>query len=283
MAGYKRIVVATDMSEQANKALAEAVSLARKHRAELHVLHVDVIAQPSIEGFEHAALAAHVHGLGQAAMSAVGGDVGVSYRNAVTAVVRDTSAAAGILRYAQEQQADLIVMGTHGRGVLAELMLGSVAQQVVRDSTISMLVVGAQRVAGPSTGGRPVVLALVQPSAESGPALAQAAALAAERGAHLIALHVLDVADVTDPAVPPGRAEEDARDAIELFVERARLPVAAEALVGVGSPEEVIFDLAAKRGAGLVVMAPAQPAVTRRVIRRAPCPVLAHRDAVQAN
>lgn len=97
--------------------------------------------------------------------------------------------------------------------------------------------------------------------------------------AALVALHVLDVAEVTDPALPPGRAEEDARDAFELFVERAQLPLPAEALVGVGAADDVIFDLAAKRGAGLVVLAPTQPAVARRVIRRAPCPVLAHRDA----
>ena len=279
MPGYKRILLATDLSEPANKALAEAVSLARKHASELHVLHVDVIAQPSIEGFEHEALASHVRSLGQTAMSAVGGDVGVGYKKAVTAVVRDTSAAAGILRYADQHGADLIVMGTHGRGAFAELVLGSVAQQVVREAKVSMLVVGAHRVASPPAGGKPVVLAFVQPTPGSRPALAQAAALATERGAHLVALHVLETADVADPKLPPGRAEEDARSELELFVERAHLPVPAEALVGVGAPEDVVFDLAAKRGAGLVVMSSAQAAVARRVIRRAPCPVLAHRDA----
>ena len=279
MSGYERILLATDLSEQANKALAEAVSLARKHASELHVLHVDVIAQPSIEGFEHEALASHVRSLGQTAMSAVGGDVGVGYRKTVTAVVRDTSAAAGILRYADAHDVDLIVMGTHGRGAFAELVLGSVAQRVVREAKVSLLVVGAHRVAAPPAGGRPVVLACLEPRARSGPALAQAAALAAERGAHLVALHVLETADVTDPKSPPGRVEEDARSELELFVERAGLPQAAETLVGVGSPEDVIFDLAAKRGAGLIVMAPMAPAVTRRVIRRAPCPVLAFRDA----
>jgi nucleotide-binding universal stress UspA family protein len=279
MTAYQRILLATDLSEQANRALAEAVSLARKHHAELHVLHVDVIAQPSIEGFEHEALASHVRSLGQTALSAVGGDVGVGYRKTVTAVVRDTSAAAGILRYAAEQRIDLIVMGTHGRGPVAELVLGSVAQQVVRESKISMLVVGGRRVAAPPAGGKPVVLAFVTPSPDSAPALRQAASLAHQRGAHLVALHVLDVAEVTDPSVPPGRAEVDARDEFELFVERAQLPLPAEALVGVGAPEDVIFDLAAKRGAGLVVLAPTQPGLTRRVIRGAPCPVLAHRDA----
>ena len=279
MADFKRILLATDLSEQANRALAEAVSLARKRRAELHVLHVDVIAQPSIEGFEHEALAAHVHTLGQTAMSAVGNDVGVSYKKAIPAVVRDTSAAAGILRYADEQRVDLIVMGTHGRGAIAELMLGSVAQQVVREAKVSMLVVGARRIGARASGGKPVVLAFVQPTAASAPALAEAAALAVERHAHLIALHVLDVADVTDPMLPPGRAEQDARDELGLFVERAQLPLMAEALIGVGSPEDVIFDLAAKRGAALVVLAPTQAAVARRVIRRAPCPVLAYRDA----
>jgi len=51
MAKYERILVATDLSEQANRALAEAVSIARRHEAELHVVSVDLIAQPSIAGF----------------------------------------------------------------------------------------------------------------------------------------------------------------------------------------------------------------------------------------
>ena len=291
MARYERILLATDLSEQANKALAEAVSLARRDHAELHVLHVDVVHQPDIEGFDHAALAAHVHNLGETALSAVGRDVGVSYKDAVTAVIRDTTAAGGILRYAADKQVDLIVVGTHGRGTVAEWVLGSVAQQVVREAPIPVMIVGAHRSAKPlPRGGKPVILAPVDLSPRCAAALAQAGALAAARHAHLVALHAIDFARLPR-ATPPSRVEDETRERLEAFVERAALPVEAECLLGLGAAADVIFEVAAKRGARLIVLAPSSHgvigrmllgSVTQRVVRGAPCPVLVHRGPAAA-
>jgi nucleotide-binding universal stress UspA family protein len=60
----------------------------------------------------------------------------------VVTIVRSAhSAAADILEYAREQPIDLIVMGTHGRGVLHHLLMGSVAERVVRSAPCPVLTV----------------------------------------------------------------------------------------------------------------------------------------------
>src|SRR5207249_4977231 len=55
--------------------------------------------------------------------------------------VREGSPFVEIVRYAREQQIDLIVMGTHGRGPIAHMLLGSVAEQVLRKAPCPVLVV----------------------------------------------------------------------------------------------------------------------------------------------
>jgi len=288
MVSYKKILLATDFSEQARKAAAVAVRVARGDEAQLHVLHVDVIAQPDVEGFDYPPLADHVRSFDQVAMDAVGRDFGAGYRDSVTAMIRDTSEAAGILRYAAQKGIDLIVLGTHGRGAIAEAFMGSVAQRVVRDSAISVLIVGPHQEVGAAAGGRHVILAPVDLTVRSTVALAHAGGLAAERDAHLIALYAIDFARAGHGAAKPqAQVEESAREELEHFVAKVKLPVEPELLVGIGHAEQVIFDVAHKRGAGLIVMAPSSHgpidrillgSVTKGVVRGAPCPLLIHRE-----
>ncbi len=288
MGTYQRILLATDLSEQARKAAAEAVRLARRYGAQLHVLHVDVIAQPGIEGFEHAPLAGHVGSFDQVALDAVGRDVGVSYRNTVTAIFRDTSEARGILRYAAQKNIDLIVLGTHGRGAVAEAFMGSVAQRVARESPVSVLIVGPHPFAGTADDGKPVILAPVDFGAPSAATLAHAARLATERDAHLIAVYAISrLRAGHGPEAVATAAEEEARYELERFVAGARISPEPELLVGIGHADEVIADIARKRHATLVVVAPSSHgaldrlllgSVTKRVVRGAPCPVLIHRE-----
>jgi nucleotide-binding universal stress UspA family protein len=287
MPTYKKILLATDFSEHARKAAAEAVRLARRYGAQLHALHVDVIAQQNIEGFDTPPLASHVGSFDQVALDAVGRDVGVSYRNTVTAIFRDTSEVGGILRYAAQKGIDLIILGTHGRGAVAEALMGSVAQRVVRESSVSVLVVGPYPFAGMPEGGKPVILAPVDLGAQSAIALAHAGLLATERDAHLVALHAIDRARVGHAAeLVPSAAEEQARYELERFAAITGVSPEPELLIGVGHADEVICDIARKRHASLLVLAPSSHgaidrvllgSVTQRVVRGAPCPVLIHR------
>jgi nucleotide-binding universal stress UspA family protein len=290
MSTYQRILLPTDFSETSRKALAEAVRVARRHHAQLHVLHVDVLSQQTMAGFDYPPLADYIRSIDQVALDAVGRDFGAGYCDTVPAILRDTSEAAGILRYAADKQIDLVVMGTHGRGALAEALIGSVTQRVVQEAPVPVLVVGPRRLPGAAFGGRPVVLAPVDLTAACAASLAQAGALAAERDAHLVVLHAIDPAgmEISD-AHRRDQVEQEARERLERFVLGARLPVEAEVLVGRGYADEVIFDIAAKRTAGLIVIAPSSHgrverlllgSVTRRVVRGAPVPVLVHRQPV---
>ena len=55
-------------------------------------------------------------------------------------LIEDATPATGIVQTAVSEQADLVVIGTHGRSGIARLMLGSVAKQVVAQSPVSVLV-----------------------------------------------------------------------------------------------------------------------------------------------
>jgi nucleotide-binding universal stress UspA family protein len=123
----RQILVATDFSESAEVAFATAVDYARVLHARLHLLHV--FAPTDVE----------VTRLLVDAASKLGPDVPV----AVASVAGDP--AEEILKYATRHPIDLIVMGTHGRTGLSRVLLGSVADRVIRGSACPVLVVPMPR------------------------------------------------------------------------------------------------------------------------------------------
>ncbi len=122
----------TDFSACAGHALELAASLARIRKARLVVLHV--MAVPLVEekrGYREE-MEQELEGL--------------RVPGALTAVERRLEVgdpAAAILRVAGELEADLIVMGTHGRTGLDRLLMGSVAEQVLRETDCPVLTVKA--------------------------------------------------------------------------------------------------------------------------------------------
>jgi len=283
MVKYKRILLATDYSDQAKKALVEAVRIARRDDAELHVLYVEVIALQGVGLYVDPQME-HVRDMREVSLGA-GQDVALNYARSFARVVRDRSEAAGILRYAAENAVDLIVLGTHGRGAVPELIMGSVAQTVVRESPVSVLVVGPH--AGPLHTR--CILAPVDFSAKSAASLAQAGRLAAEHGARLAVLHVVDFNRVEHPEeLEIGEREKRAGPQLARFVADAALPVKADKLITVGPAADTIIRIAAQQEAGLIAMGASGHSalqrlmlgsVCRAVVRGAPCPVLIHREA----
>jgi len=282
MCAYRKILLATDFSDQARKAAAQAVRLARRDQAELHVVHVEVVGSQAGGTYGDVQFPDYIRSIAQLEP---GADPALSYANTLLKVVRDRSEAAGILRYAAEQDMDLIVIGTHSRNVVAETLLGSVAQTVAREAGISVLVVGARA----ASDGRDAILAPVDFSAASLASLGAAGRLAARRDARLIALNVVDFARVPHPEeLDIGERERRARVRLQQFAATAGLPTTAETIVTVGPAAEEIVRLAAKFQAAEIVMAPSSHtslqhlllgSVCRPVIRTAPCPVLIHRQA----
>lgn len=153
----KRIVVATDFSGRAAGAERRAMDLARDLGAELILLHVASEAPLYGETLYTARLRGLFEGQRRWASDALAtraADLtaaGVKARS----VVRTGVAWEEIVRLAGEEQADMIVVGTHGRTGLNRVMLGSVTERVVRHAPCPVLTVGpdAGRI-GPDTAAR---------------------------------------------------------------------------------------------------------------------------------
>lgn len=134
MAGFKRILHPTDFSEASQFACAKAVELAKQCGAKLIVLHA--FADPvSVEGMW--AIPDPRPEL-EEAMSMIAADEPAI---AVERVLRVGTPAEAIIGYAERHKCDLIVMGTHGRSGLSHLLMGSVAEQVIRKAPCPVMVV----------------------------------------------------------------------------------------------------------------------------------------------
>jgi nucleotide-binding universal stress UspA family protein len=137
MIALKRILVATDFGPAAEAALTYGRALAKNFGATLTVMHVaeNLFLRPTI-GDPHALKAALAKRLDER--------LTVDDRSALDArAVLETSdqPADAITTYAKQAEIDLIVMGTHGRDGLAHLLVGSVAERVVRTASCPVLTV----------------------------------------------------------------------------------------------------------------------------------------------
>ena len=139
----KRILVPIDFSDCAKKALQYAIPLAKEHEAALTVLHV-VQTPPYIAGeygvVDCASLQAEMRVTGENQLCALVRD---EVRGEVSAntLVRGGYPTGEIIDVAKSLPADLIVISTHGRTGLKHVLLGSVAEHVVRHAPCPVLVV----------------------------------------------------------------------------------------------------------------------------------------------
>ncbi|MGD9905201.1 MAG: universal stress protein [Vicinamibacterales bacterium] len=141
----RRVLAPTDFSDSSAIALRYAVELADAFGAELHLLHV-------VERWVEQQWAAALAGLASVDVEAearakadaeLAGVLTHEERERLRArlVTRTGTPFLEIVRYAQQEAVDLIVMGTHGRGAMAHLMMGSVAENVVRKARCPVLTV----------------------------------------------------------------------------------------------------------------------------------------------
>jgi nucleotide-binding universal stress UspA family protein len=143
---FRRILVPTDFSEPSDAALAYARVLAGRFGASLHVLHVFespfVAGSVSPEVFVDDSPAVQA-ALFEEAKNRLQHRVTAADREqfgATTEIVSGRSART-IVDYAIGRNMDLIVMGTHGRSGVAHLLMGSVAEKVVRTAACPVMTV----------------------------------------------------------------------------------------------------------------------------------------------
>jgi nucleotide-binding universal stress UspA family protein len=133
----QHILVPVDFSESANQALAYAMQLARQLQARLTLLHV--IHTPAVGGADLSAYMAHVEAGAQQAMAECLQRVQQAGLPVHSLLVQGVPWQA-IVDTARDTHVDLIVMSTHGHTGLQHLLLGSVAERVVRLAPCPVLV-----------------------------------------------------------------------------------------------------------------------------------------------
>jgi nucleotide-binding universal stress UspA family protein len=147
MIALKQILVATDFSEPSDVAVQYGQDLARAYGATLHVIHVieDMLAfyGPDV-GFALADVERHVEAAVQRDLDSTIARHSADRLNVVATVKRSSNVAHAITAYATANPIDLIIVGTHGRGAVSRLLIGSVAERVVRSAPCPVLTVRAR-------------------------------------------------------------------------------------------------------------------------------------------
>ena len=143
----KQVLVATDFSESAAVALAYGRDLARTFNARLHVLHAveDVMLRYSPEvGFASPELQKDLEAAATRDLEKLITEDDRTTLAIVPVVRTGINIAAEIVDYANGNAIDLIITGTHGRGAVKHLLMGSVAERVVRTAACPVLTVHAK-------------------------------------------------------------------------------------------------------------------------------------------
>jgi nucleotide-binding universal stress UspA family protein len=154
MLKIKKILFPTDFSTCSKQAFPHALFLAKKYSTELHILHVITIHEadaydpkydlPNLEEYN-----VHLEKHAIEESDKLIRDHQTSETKIIKVKERGYSPSATIMQYAQDNNIDLIVMGTHGRRGLGYLFLGSVAEEVTRFAKRAVYTIREQKPASP--------------------------------------------------------------------------------------------------------------------------------------
>jgi nucleotide-binding universal stress UspA family protein len=283
----RRILWACDFSTGALEALRWVLPIAKAYRSEITALHVIPATVPPGDGILSLAnpvlLRPHLHHDVSAALDRyVAPAIAASVPATVT--LREGTPIHEILDMAERLPADLVVLGTHGRGALERSVIGSVAEAVLGRARCPVVTVPAQAVPASGAEMPGTVLWATDFSVRATAALPYALSIAAKGGADLIFVHAVEPDPHSHGRERVGEGERRLREvAAANQLPGRRRP---ECIVVSGSASAEILRVARERGAGLVVMGTHGSrtlhslllgSTARRVIRDAPCPVLSLR------
>ncbi len=292
----KNVLYATDFSPTSESALPYATAISRRFGSTLHVAHIIsdsslLLMTGGVDYVSVGTLYENAHSDAQEKIQRITTRLGgIPYRSCV----RHGQVWANLAGIVKEDSIDLIVVGSHGRTGLGKLLLGSVAENILRHSPCPVLTVGP-RVSGHARllelhgKGRelaPVELELRQIvyatnfTTRSMIVAPVAVGLAEQFRAQLTLMHVIE--QYTDLETHPGPIEDGVQKLQALVPKDASLAYAPEIVMEFGQASECILNTAAEREADLIVLG-AHPAdvtahlpwsTVHRVVAHAACPVL---------
>jgi nucleotide-binding universal stress UspA family protein len=293
---FRNILHLTDFSDCSDAALRWAMSMANANEAKLSVLHVVVPdalvyltpSSPTVSteiqeewaNREMQRIEKRLPDLRHATMVTRGKDVW-----------------SAVERTLKQVESDLIVLGTHGRTGLRKILMGSVAERVLRSSAVPVMTVGpaVARVLGDDGKFHRVVLA-TDLAAGSAEAAGYAIAFAQRDEAKLVVVHACKQSRQSKQDRSARRSELSVAEVLHRLGET--IPCAdslrhrPETLLEYGEPGARIVEVAKRKEADLIVMGIREAkhlfaathldvGTVHNVVAQAPCPVLTVRDKVR--
>jgi nucleotide-binding universal stress UspA family protein len=209
---------------------------------------------------------------------------------ACDALVREGAAAHEITAAARQFNADRVLLGTRSRSKLGKLLLGSVAEQVLRSVNLPVITVGPEaHLPVERNGSERVVLHATTLGEASRPSAALACRIAASQKAKLVLLHVLPPIDEMERDGLATSLDSTAMHELQILsaVTRTRCRLTVEPRVVYGNPSIEILAEAAEQHASLIVLGATHGSslenltrdrVIYKVLAHARCPVLTLRE-----
>lgn len=278
----RNILFATDFSPCSETVFPYVCSVARKYDATLHIVHV--ISPEVISIDPPLVLQARETAERQMQDMATSEQLeGVRHSE----VIAEGDVTEAINKTVYDAKIDLVMVGTHGRTGIRKLVLGSVAEDVVRNATCPVLTLGPKVAADARREAKfNHILFATELKPENPQALNYALSLASEHNAALTMFHAIPLAPVVDAETATAMIR---RKLLEMVHTDLNGPL-PEAVVEIGNPADLIVNAAAMRHADVIVLGAHRPAILSthlmdtayKVIVGAPCPVLTVGAAVKA-
>ena len=298
----RNVLFPTDFSPTSEAALPYVTAICRRFRSTLHMVHVlsDAGLLMMTGGVDYVSMGTIYEDAQNEAKEKLD-QISARFEHiALRKYVRHGQVWKNLCGIVEENGIDLIVVGTHGRTGFGKLLLGSVAEGILRHAPCPVLTVG------PKVAGRAKLLAFHKHGRDLAPAelelrqivfatnfaksatreAEEAAWLADEFHARLTLMHVME--NYTRLGSQPGPIEESLRKLKELIPKHAELQYLPETLLEFGHAPERILNAAEEREADMIVLgarAYADVAATHlpwstahHVIAQAQCPVLTIRE-----
>ena len=278
----ENILFATDFSQAADAAAPIAIQIAQRYGAKVYGVHVNRFD-------DYTATAPNVWAaMAEAAEKETKEDAG-RLNEQLQGIEHEVVIGEGNLwevlsNVIQQMKIDLVVVGTRGRTGFGKTLLGSVAEQILRQSPCPVLTVGPH--VNPWSDEyvkMREILYATDLAAETPIAAPYAISLAQENQAHLVLLHVIEDPKAGDLVDSPEVTDLNERKLQQLVTEQAGLWCEPTYIVEQGPAAEKILDVAKRRPTDLIVLG-ARPAkglathmnigTVHKVVSQAKCPVL---------
>jgi nucleotide-binding universal stress UspA family protein len=289
---FKQILFAADFSESSREAFRIACSLASEGDSNIVVVHV----------LEAPRVAEEPVYFGQQSVGYISPETDAIYTESVEHKLRRFYVpdrpvqieyhtlgglpAGGILSAAEENNSDLIVMGTHGRSGISRILAGSVAESVLRGAHCPVLALRSAESGVERAEDIGSILAPIDLSQHSRDVARFARALARDLGAQLVLLHVAPREIVVPGEIPLEVDLQGCREALDELREKLDGPdLKSDIQIAIRQGDEVseILHAADTKECGLIVMGThgrtgllrfLMGSVSEAVLRRSRCPVL---------